>query len=146
MKRKRTLIPVIVLVVVLVGGFAAYSMAKPHKAKIEKIKGTIYILPKQFTLNMRGGQYATLTVALLLPPGQSEGTTSPTDPPPTGFGSLTDEAVIRAIITNDVTNQPSSALLDSRDRKHLEHQILHDIRKQTDTEVSAVYFTDLAVQ
>jgi hypothetical protein len=146
MRRKKILIPVIVLVVVLVGGFAAYSVAKPHKAKIEKIKGTIYVLPKQFTLNMRGGQYATLTVALLLPPGQSIGTTSPTNPPPTGFGSLTDEAPIRAIITNDVTNQPSSALLDSGARKRLEHHILVGIRKQTDTEVSAIYFTDLAVQ
>ena len=146
MRRKRILIPVIVLVVVLVGGFAAYSMAKPHKAKIQKIKGTIYILPKQFTLNMRGGQYATLTVALLLPPGQSEGSISSADPPPTGFGSLTDEAVIRAIITNDVTNQPASALLDSRARTRLEHRILHNIRSETDTEVSSVYFTDLAVQ
>ena len=42
-----------------------------------KINGTIYILPKQFTLNLNGGQYATLTVALLLAPSQSVGVTSP---------------------------------------------------------------------
>jgi hypothetical protein len=59
---------------------------------------------------------------------------------------LTDEAVIRAIITNDVTDQPAKALLDSKDRKALEHRILDGIKHKTDTEVSAVYFTDLAVQ
>ena len=91
--------------------FAGYSFAKPKKTVKIKINGTIYILPKQFTLNLKGGQYATLTVALLLAPGQSVGVTSPTDPPPTGFGSLTEEAVIRAIITNDVTDQPENALV-----------------------------------
>ena len=81
-----------------------------------KINGTIYILPKQFTLNLKGGQYATLTVALLLAPSQSVGVTSPTNPPPTGFGSLTEEASIRAIITNDVTDQPESALVSQTGR------------------------------
>ncbi len=143
---RKVLIPIIAVVVIAVGGFAAYSVAKPKKKSHDKINGTVYILPKQFTLNMRGGQYATLTVALLLPPGQSVGTTSPTDPPPSGFGSLTDEAVIRAIITNDVTDEPTSALLQAGPRAALEHKILDNIRHKTDTEVSSVYFTDLAVQ
>jgi hypothetical protein len=142
---KKILIPVIVVAVVLIG-FVGYSVAKPKKKTHLKINGTIYILPKQFEINMRGGQYATLTVALLLPPGQSVGVTSPTDPPPTGFGSLTDEAVIRAIITNDVTDQPTNALLSVHSRSKLEHHILQGIRSRTDTQVSAVYFTDLAVQ
>jgi flagellar FliL protein len=142
---KKILIPLIIVGVVLVG-FVGYSMAKPKKKSHVKINGTIYILPKEFELNMRGGQYATLTVALLLSPGQSVGKTSPTDPPPTGFGSLTDEAVIRAIITNDVTDQPARSLLVPKDRKALEHRILDGIKHETDTEVSAVYFTDLAVQ
>jgi flagellar basal body-associated protein FliL len=142
---KKILIPIIA-VVVLVLAFAGYSFAKPKKKDTMKIQGTTYILPKQFTLNLRGGQYATLTVALLLPVGQSVGVTSPTDPPPTGFGSLTDEAQIRAIITNDVTDQPESALLTPKDRSKLESKVLSDIKKQTDTKVTAIYFTDLAVQ
>src|SRR6201986_989553 len=101
---KKILIPIIA-VVVLVAAFAGYSFAKPKHTKKDRINGTTYILPKQFTLNLKSGQYATLTVALLLAPGQSVGVTSPTNPPPDGFGSLTDEAVIRAIITNDVTDQ-----------------------------------------
>jgi flagellar basal body-associated protein FliL len=142
---KKRLIPIIV-VVVLVVAFAGYHFAKPKPKDTMKIKGTTYILPKQFTLNLRGGQYATLTVALLLAPGQSAGVTSPTDPPPTGFGSLTDEAQIRAIITNDVTDKPESALLTPKDRSKLESKILADIKNQTDTKVTAIYFTDVAVQ
>lgn len=136
---------IILPIIVLIGAFAAYSMAKP-KPKPGKIDGTIYILQKQFTLNLQGGQYATLTAALLLPPTQSLGTTTPTNPPPTGFGSLTDEAVIRAIITNDITDQPASELLSVSGRKKLETEILANIKSQTDTKVSDIYFTDLAVQ
>lgn len=142
---KKILIPIIVVVVGVIG-FAGYTFAMPKKHAKIKVNGTIYILPKQFTLNMRGGQYATLTVALLLAPTQSVGVASTTNPPPTGFGSLTEEAVIRAIITNDVTDQPESALVTQPGRKTLEAKILGDIRAQTDTLVNQVYFTDVAVQ
>lgn len=137
---------VVLVVVFAIGAFAAYSMAMPHKVVKQKIDGTIYVLQKQFTINLSGGQYATLTVALLLPPTQTVGTTSASNPPPTGFGSLTDEAPIRAIITNDVTDQPESALISAVGRRNLERRILKDINSQTDTKVTAIYFTDLAVQ
>ena len=142
---KKILIPIIVVIVGVVG-FAGYSFAMPKKPVKTKITGTIYILPKEFTVNLKGGQYATLTVALLLAPTQSVGVTSATSPPPTGFGSLTEEAVIRAIITNDVTDQPENALITAKGRTALESKILSDIKSQTDTLVSKIYFTDLAVQ
>jgi flagellar basal body-associated protein FliL len=142
---KKKLIPIIIVVVAVLG-FAGYSFAMPKKAPKVKVNGTIYVLPKQFTLNLKGGQYATLTVGLLLAPGQSTGVTSATNPPPTGFGSLTEEAVIRAIITNDVTDQPTSALITTSGRQALESKILSDIHSQTDTLVNAIYFTDVAVQ
>jgi flagellar basal body-associated protein FliL len=142
---KKIIIPIIVVIVGVVG-FAGYSFAMPKKHVKTKINGTIYILPKEFTVNLRGGQYATLTVALLLAPTQSVGVTSATDPPPTGFGSLTEEAVIRAIITNDVTDQPENALISQSGRTKLEHKILSDIKSQTDTLVNNIWFTDVAVQ
>lgn len=143
---KKILIPVIVVVVAVLG-FAGYTFAMPHKKGPKvKVNGQIYILPKQFTLNLKGGQYATLTVALLLAPTQSLGVTSTTNPPPTGFGSLTEEAVIRAIITNDVTDQPEGALVTQSGRSALEKKILADIKSQTDTVVDNIYFTDVAVQ
>ena len=132
---------------ILAGAYAGYTFAKPKpKVVIPKVNGTIYILPKAFTLNLSGGQYATLTVALLLAPTQSAGTTSATDPPPTGFGSLDEEAVIRAIITDDVTNQPASTLITQSGRAALEQKILHDIKTTTDDDMTNLYFTDLAVQ
>ncbi|HEX3802932.1 MAG TPA: flagellar basal body-associated FliL family protein [Solirubrobacteraceae bacterium] len=142
---KKLIIPIVVVVLGVLA-FAGYSVAKPKSHTKIKINGTIYILPKQFTLNLKSGQYATLTVALLLAPGQSVGVTTPTNPPPTGFGSLTDEAVIRAIITNDVTDQGENALITQPGRKALEAKILSDITSQTDTKVKAIYFTDVAVQ
>ncbi len=145
--RRKFVLPVAIVVLVLVVAFAAYSVAKPKKKHDPpKINGTTYILPKGFTLNLSDGQYATLTVALLLPPGQSVGVTSASNPPPTGFGSLTDEAEIRAIITNDVTDQPESSLLTRAGRNTLDHRILSDIKSQTDTKVSKIYLTDIAVQ
>jgi len=143
--RRKIFIPVFVIVLLIVG-FMAYSTLAKKKAPAPKINGTVYILQKGFTINLRGGQYATLTVALLLAPTQSVGVTSPTNPPPSGFGTLTDEAPIRAIITNDVTNQPESALVDQAGRAALEKKILNDINTETDTKVTAIYFTDIAAQ
>ena len=108
---------IIGLVVVIVGGYAGYSVAMPKKVVKMKVNGTIYVMPKAFTLNMNDGQYATLTVALLLAPGQASGTgTVGATPPPEGYGGLPEEAVIRNIITNTVTNQPGSALVTASGR------------------------------
>jgi flagellar basal body-associated protein FliL len=142
---KKKLIPVLVIVL-LFGGYEGYSMATAPPPPKLKIPGQIYILPKDFTLNMAGGQYATLTVALQLPADEAMATTSPTNPPPTGFGDLPDEAVVRAIITNDVTDQPTSALISTAGRAKLEDKILSNILSQTDVKATAIYFTDLAVQ
>jgi flagellar basal body-associated protein FliL len=139
---------IIILVVVLAGGgFVAKSMfLKPAVAK-EKISGTIYILPKQFTANLKDGRYATLTVALVLAPGQSAGATAEGGAAqPDGFGTLPEEAAVRDIITNLLTDQSSSTLTDVTGREHLKAQILAAIRKGTDDKVSEILFTDLAVQ
>ena len=142
---KKILIPLIA--VLAIGGYAGYSFAMPKpKTPKPKVNGTIYILPKPFTLNMAGGQYATLTVALDLSATQTEGVTDPNNPPPTGFGSLPEEAVVRAIITDVVTGQPASALISASGRQHMEDEILRDIKHQTDDHITGIYFTDLAVQ
>jgi hypothetical protein len=144
---KKFRLPIIILVIALIVGFEVYSkVINPPKVPKLKITGTTYILQKGFTLNMAGGQYATLTVALVLPPTQSVGVTSATNPPPTGFGSLTDEAEIRAIISNDITDQPANALLVSSRRAKLEAKILANINSETDTKVTGIWFTDFAVQ
>jgi flagellar basal body-associated protein FliL len=123
-------LPVLLLVVGAIGG---YAFVMPHKAAAKPhLVGNVYLMPGQFTLNLTGGHYATLTVALLLPP--------------TIDGAPADEPVIRAIVTDTITGQPESALIGARGRAVLEHRILSEVNAQTDATVSRVYFTDLAVQ
>jgi len=140
---------IIILVVVLAaGGYAAKTFLMAPKAVAKpKIAGEIYGLPKQFTLNMADGRYATLTVALILGLTQSSGASAAgVTTTPDGFGTLPEEPVVRAIITNVITNQNSDALITAPGRARLQRLILAGIAKQTDVKVTGVLFTDVAVQ
>jgi flagellar FliL protein len=140
---------IILLVVVAGGGFAAktFLLPKPAVAK-PKIDGTIYVLPKGFTFNLTDGRYATMTVGLILAPGQSDGASADTGgtTTPAGIGTLPEEPAIRAIITNTITNEPSSSLLTDNGRSKLKSQILNQIKSTTDVKVTDILFTDVAVQ
>jgi flagellar protein FliL len=144
MKKK---ILIILVPLLLAGGYVAKAKLMPKKVVKMKINGEVYILPKQFTLNLADGRYATITAALILAPTQSDGSsaTAAVSSDAT-VGTLPEEAVIRAIITNDITNQTSQALINDAARTKLEHQILHDITTQTDDKITDVLFTDVAVQ
>ncbi len=135
------------LVVLAIGGYVAKTMLLKPKVVVPKIAGSIYVLPHQFTLNMADGRYATLTAALLLAPGQSDGAsaTASTSSDAT-VGTLPEEAAIRDIITNTITAQPGSELTSANGREHLKSEILHEIRTGTDDKINGVYFTDVAVQ
>lgn len=135
-----------VLAVLLIAGYVAKGILLPPPVIHMKVNGTLYVLPKDFTLNLSDTHYATLTVALVLAPGQSIGTVNPNNPPPTGFGTLPEEPLVRDIITNLVTDSNEATLLEARGRGRLEHQILDAIRAGTDVKVDRVLFTDLAVQ
>jgi flagellar FliL protein len=144
---KKKLIIGLVLVLAI-GGYVAKSMLLKPKVVIPKINGTIYVLPHQFTFNMADGRYATLTAALLLAPGQSDGSTATGAAPSSDsiVGTLPEEAAIRDIITNIVTAQPGSMLTSISGREHLKADILKTIKTTTDDKVSGVMFTDVAVQ
>jgi flagellar basal body-associated protein FliL len=143
---------IIVLLVVLVVGGVAYKMeVKPKPTKM-RIAGAVYTLPQDFLINLSDGQFAKLAVTLVLEPGQSDGasaaaadnttTTSNGDT----IGTLPEEAVVRAIITNTLTNETGTALLNGTTRAQIESQILQAIDKQTDVKVAQVLFPDLTVQ
>jgi flagellar FliL protein len=137
----------IIVPLLLAGGYVAKAKLMPKKVVKMKISGEVYILPKQFTLNLQDGRYATLTAALVLAPTQSDGSTAgSTVASDATVGTLPEEAVIRSIITNDLTNQTSHQLVDETGRTTLEHQILSDIEAHTDVKVTDVLFTDVAVQ
>jgi flagellar FliL protein len=144
MKKK---IMIILPVLLLGGGYVAKAKLMPAKVVKPKLAGEIYILPKQFMCNLQDGHYATLTVALELAPGQSDGATAEGGTASGAtVGTLPEEAVIRAIITNLITNDTSSQLVTDSGRTSLETQILSKIKTTTDVKVNQVFFTDVAVQ
>jgi flagellar FliL protein len=140
---------IILLLVVLVGGgYGAKTYLLPKKAVAKpKIAGEIYVLPKGFTFNLTDGRYATMTLGLVLAPGQADGATAAgATTSPAGIGTLPEEPAIRAIITNAITDQNSQALLNASGRSHLQQEILHQITTTTDVKVTGILFTDVAVQ
>ena len=149
LKGKRKFILIGVVIVALGIG---YKMTSAKAAPKLKIKGTVYEMPASFLLNLSGNEYAKLNVALLLAPGQSDvaaaGATASTSSSSgeSEIGTLPEEAVIRAIITNTVTGQPSNTLIAERGRVRIKRRILDEIRKQTDVKVESVLFPDLTVQ
>lgn len=139
---------IIGLVVLLAGGgFAAKTFLLKSKEVKPKVSGVVYLLPKSFTLNLADGRYATLSAALILAPGQSDGASadSSTSSDAT-VGTLPEEAVIRDIITNTVSDQNPDTLTSANGREHLKQRILAQIRSGTDIKVDGVLFTDVAVQ
>jgi flagellar FliL protein len=147
MKRKKILIPL--LVVVIAGLAAKFVLAKPAPVEHHKIDGTVYVLPKEFLLNLSDGRYAKLDVALVLDPSQSTGASSGEGggtPPPDGFGTLAQEAAIRDVVTDVVTDQSGDELISKSGREQVKKEILAGIRARTDVRVNEVLLPDVAVQ
>ena len=142
---KKLLITVVVLV--LLGGYAAYSFAMPKPVIHDKITGTIYLLPRQFLVNLSDGRYGKVTVALVLAPGQSDGGTAEGGtPPPDGFGTLPEEAGGPGH-HHEHPHQPERQHADQPDRARPDQGAdqagdPERHRRQGD----AVLFTDVAVQ
>jgi flagellar basal body-associated protein FliL len=141
--------PIIVLVVVLAGAYK-FVLAKPSPAKAKpKVEGTVYILPKEFLVNLADNRFAKLTVALVLdekdesvPAAGGEGGATA----PEGFGTMTEEAVVRDVITNDLTDAKDEDLITTKGRKAMKEEILKDLKAHTDVKADDVLFTDVTVQ
>jgi flagellar FliL protein len=123
-------------------------MTQPKPVNKDKIKGTIYVLPAPFLLNLSEGRFAKLTVGLELAPGQSDGAsaTASASSGENAVGTLPEEPLVREIVTNAVTNQNGETLVSNAGRAAIKRQILAAIDKQTDVKVEAVLIPDLTVQ
>jgi len=142
---------VVPLLVIIVGLAVAYKVTAKTPVVHTKVKGTVYVLPQDFLINLDDGQFAKLAVGLVLAPSQSDGASSSAastaDPNSQEvIGTLPEEPLIRSIVTNILTNQSSMELLDQSSREQVEGKILTSIRKYTDVKVSQVFFPDLTVQ
>jgi flagellar FliL protein len=136
--KKKILIIVPVLLVVLGAAYKMVLAPKPVVPK-KKIAGAVVPLKQEFLLNLEGGRYAKVSVALVMPvaPVVAEGAEAP---------PLEQEAAVRAVVTDRLTGMSASALIVRSKR----HELLDEIRKQidhtTDEEVDEVLFTDITVQ
>jgi hypothetical protein len=142
LKNKKVLLAAALPILLLVG----YTMTKPKPVVVTKIKGTLYVMPQSFLLNLADGRYAKLTIALQLAPGQSDGASAEAASSTEGPGTLPEEAIVREIVTNTVTNQSGEALVAESSRKAIRQKMLLAIRKDTDVKVEAVLIPDLTVQ
>lgn len=149
MKSKlKVIIPLTVLL--LLGGVYKFALAKPPAKDKHKVEGTVYVLPKEFIVNLADGKFAKFNVALVLHHKQATapaagGHSAPVEPPE-GYGTLEQEAVVRDIVTDEVSGADSDELVKRRKRTRLKRKILKELKSHSDVKVHEVLLTDIAVQ
>jgi hypothetical protein len=150
MKNIKILIPVLLLVV---GGVYKFVIAKPAPVPKSKIEGSVYVMPKDFLINLKSGRFAKLNAALVLKHGYLEeavaaasGGGHEATAPPDGYGTLPQEAAVRAIITDTITDIPAGRLTREKSRAKVQQEVLKRIHAETDVEAEDFIITDLAVQ
>ncbi len=145
---KKIIMAVVALAVV--GGAYKFILAKPKAAaKKPNVEGTLYVLQKEFLVNLADSRYAKVSAALVLNPkdhstAAAGGHGAPT--PPEGYGAMSQEAIIRAIVTDELTGKPAEELEDARKRDKVREHIVERIHKETDVEADDILFPDLTVQ
>lgn len=149
MKSKlKIIIPLTALL--LLGGVYKFALAKPPAKEKSKVEGVVYVLPKEFVVNLADGRYGKFNVALVLDHSQKtvvEATSEHDAPePPEGYGTLAQEGLIRDIVTDEVSGAQSDELVNRKKRKKLKKLIYKKLKKQTDVKVHEVLLTDIAVQ
>ncbi len=146
----KIVIPVVLLLVL--GGVYKFVIAKPEAVAKLKIEGTVYVLPKEFLVNLSEGRFVKLGVGIVLDPkdhslaAAAEGGHGAAPKPPEGFGPLPQEAVIRDLITDILTDRDAGSLIDRDGREKLKAKIVKAIHHDTDVHVEDVLFTDMAIQ
>ncbi len=147
MKNIKIIIPVLLLVL---GGVYKFVLAPKPVVPKPKIAGEVYIMQKDFLINLKSGRFAKLNAALVLKEGYLEaevaklGKEAPQ--PPDGYGVLPQEAAVRAIITDTLTDIPSSRLQHEKSRLKVQKLVLKRVQHETDVKAEDVMFTDLAIQ
>jgi flagellar protein FliL len=147
---KKKLMIVLPVLLLVLGGAYKFKFAKAGDAVAKpKVDGTVYILQKEFLVNLHDGRFAKLTAALLLAHDDTSTAAAgghEAASPPEGYGAMSQEAVVRAIITDDLTDAPASQVIDGHGREKLQEEILKDLKKKTDVKVEEVLFPDVTVQ
>ena len=139
------ILPLVALV--LLGGAYKTVLAKPVPKAKPKVEGQVYVLPKEFLINLADDRYAKLTVALVLPHDEPVADTSAhATAPPEGWGTLPQEAVVRGLVTDTLTGVKADKLISPDGREKLKVKLLTKIKKYSDVRAEEVLLTDVAVQ
>jgi flagellar basal body-associated protein FliL len=141
---------VLPLLLLAAGGAYKFVLSKPEPGPKPKVEGIVYVLPKEFIVNLAHGRFAKLSVALVLPAhgaaeeeqGEEEGAAKPPD----GFGPLPQEALVRAIVTDTLAGAAPDRLLARGGREKLRTRIERALVRRTDVHPEDVVFTDVTVQ
>ena len=148
----KIVVPVVVLLVL--GCAYKFVLSKPSAVAKPRV-GEVYVLPHDFVVNLSDDRYAKVSVALELQPGV------PLPKPPVAgegggeaapggdraaTGDMPEEAIVRDIITDTLTDASPGELVNRKDRRALKQRILRAIKADTDVQVRHVLFTDVAVQ
>ena len=136
-----------VLLLAALGATYKLVLAKPRAEAKPRVEGQVYVLPKEFLVNLSGDRFAKLNVALVLHGhDQVEAAEPGAAPLAEGFGPLHQEPVVRDVVTDALTGASADQLIDRGARDALKDRIARSIDARTDVEVDAVLFTDVAVQ
>ncbi len=145
---------IIAVVAAVIGGGGAYKtvLAKPKEpAPKPKVAGAVYILPKEFLVNLSDDRFAKLSVGFVM--AHDDHSTQPADAgghgapsPPEGYGTMPQEAIVRDLITNELTGASAAELVETHGREEIKSHILKSIKKHTDVHPEEVLFMDLTVQ
>lgn len=144
-----------IIPIVLIASFGGYKFGFANdapKPPEPKVHGEIYVLGKDFLVNLEGGRFAKLGVALIIKHGtavpSAEGSSHGGTPaePVEGYGTLPQEALVRDIVTDVLTDSAAGDLTSREGRHEVKERITKTIKKSTDVHIEDVLFTDVAVQ
>jgi len=145
----KKLVPAIALLAVL-GGVYKFVLAKPAKAEPKPhVEGTVYMLQKEFLINLADGRFAKMQIGLVLAHDDTSTVAAgghETSTPPEGYGAMGQEGIVRDLITGVLTDATDKDLIGEHGREELKKEILKVLKKKTDVKVEEVLFSDLTVQ
>ena len=147
---KKKLMILIPVLLIALGGVYKFVLAKPVAKAEPKVHGSVYVLGKEFLVNLDSNRFAKLTVALVLAEDDTStvaaGGHGAAPAPPEGFGPMNQEAVVRDVITDELTGLPAEELVEGAAREEIKKKIAKNLKKHTDVHVEDVLFTDVTVQ
>jgi flagellar FliL protein len=133
--------------ILVVAGLYLTVFSKSGGEPPAKVHGEVYVLPKEFLVNLQDGRYAKITVGLILREGAlAAAGGGEATPPPEGFGALPQEALVRDLVTEELTGASSDDLISSAGRQRVRRRLLRAITDHTDVPAQRVLLTDVAVQ